>query len=176
MHHLQGTASNPHQQDNRINALQYDGLKALLPALARFLSKKTVLMAWVEALYTYASGKSPFLEGLVSWSKWMGSFPVQDSITESGAVAKDVLAFSQDLPSLHDSWGDIMLNLPHEIRGDITAITPSRFFAETSASSADSLLPTQPDGIALSSSSLSTVSCLDSAGREVGVLSIWLSK
>ena len=146
--------------------------------LSGFISKKFVVMAWIEARYTFTFGGQDFpidFGGLRQWCVWVEGKPVRDGKFDTHELFQDVMDFHQDLVTIHDEWSVMLYAHPDEIWGSIAAFTPSRFLAQNSATTVNSLAPKLLGKGTYSDSPLCTVSEVASSGAGFAVLSVWPS-
>ncbi|KAL9121120.1 MAG: hypothetical protein Q9187_002326 [Circinaria calcarea] len=147
--------------------------------LSSFISKRFVVMAWIEARYTFTyggHGTSIDNTGLREWSVCSESKPVGRDEYDNQKLSQDVMDFYRDLLRIHDEWGVTLYTHPDEIWGSIAAFTPSRFLAPNSSTTVSSLVPKPLEGTTYSSSPLCTISQGSSSGAELAVLSVWPSR
>ncbi|KAI9737346.1 MAG: hypothetical protein M1834_009500 [Cirrosporium novae-zelandiae] len=138
--------------------------------LERFMSLKFVVMAWIEAWYTLSLAIN--FPSFAELRGWVDS--CKQSSTERQNVYRDLSDFSADLDMIHNSWRTTLFQRPHEIWGDVTAFSQSRFFARTSTLRVTSFPPTKSKK-EQSSQPLATISKVEPNGKEIGVLSAWPS-
>jgi hypothetical protein len=141
--------------------------------LSAFLPQKTTLMAMTEAFYVFGKGQPPNTKALHSWSDWELKYASRGNMGDLRKLAEDVGEFGLDLDNLHTLWGPGLVAAPQIIWEDITAYTPSRFFAQTNATAVTFLTPLIPKHEDLSTNPLSTISAVSASSCELGVLSIW---
>ena len=175
MYHLQSTI--PTHEFTRIRrvdqGIPMDIVDDIFGMLSAFLPQKTTLMAMMEAFYVFGKGQPPNTKALRSWSDWALKYASRENLGDLRKLAEDVREFGWDLDNLHTLWGPSLAAAPQIIWEDITAYTPSRFFAQTNATAVTSLTPLFPKHEDLSTNPLSTISAVSASSRELGVLSIW---
>jgi hypothetical protein len=175
MHHLQSTI--PTHEFTRIRrvdqGIPMDIVDDIFGVLSAFLPQKTTLMAMTEAFYVFGKGQPPNTKALHSWSDWALKYASRGNMGDLRKLAEDVGEFGLDLDNLHTLWGPGLVAAPQIIWEDITAYTPSRFFAQTNATAVTFLTPLIPKHEDLSTNPLSTISAVSASSCELGVLSIW---
>ena len=149
-----------------------------LRIMSLFLSKKRVLMSWVETLYTFALKDEP-KAGYVKMQEWsrdtqsLEERHIQPDIKD---MANRISAFAEDLIMMDYYWVETLHASPHQIWNDITAFTPSPFFQSTSATSVTSLAAIGYGNSLQSSKPLASISTETNDSKAVGVLSVWPSR
>jgi hypothetical protein len=148
----------------------------LFELVAKFLTMKLSLMVWVEALYTFSNC---YISSCISRIQRLG-IALHDRYDSSlklsiKTLANDISEFAADLANLHNAWHETLTLTPHEIWGDVTLFTPSRFFVGTSASSLEDLAPKADRGVGDDSRPMFAISANSRDGQRIAILSIWPS-
>lgn len=127
---------------------------------SEYLRNGLSIMVWVEAWYSFHTATNvPIPEHTTSNTRTIevANFAVlQNTIGDlSRAMSLEVIQnankfhfylseaqeFVQDMILLQTEWGKVLSSSPHEIWGDVTIFTKSRFFVSTKAASAECLAP-----------------------------------
>ena len=179
IHHLRNMissrADSHYDNCNDSGTRTWSAISDVINLLSQFLSRRLVLMAWIEAYYTFTDSSRYDVEGLNEWAIWTKSHFAECNTCRNGCPYQDILDFSQDLINLHDEWSTTLFAHPYEIWGSITAFLSSRFLAKTTSTVVNELAPKPHNGNAPSNAPLCTISEVTSAGTELAVLSIWPS-
>lgn len=114
-----------------------ENLEELISAIHKFFSLKICVMVWVEANFAL-KGRLPIeeLQDLVSQWKTYSKKRNDSDIENSGKKLKE---FCLDMQNLVREWGGALQQRPHEIWNDLTAFSKSKFFAQSSALSVQTL-------------------------------------
>ncbi|OCL06693.1 hypothetical protein AOQ84DRAFT_410359, partial [Glonium stellatum] len=147
-----------------------------LNALSNFLRNRFVITAWIEACYTFRTNPKTF-----ELNSWFSSEPNSRemlNITDRRTAELYQLTheLSADLKALEGDWGAMLAKNPSSIWEETSAFTPSKFIAYNSATRVHSIVDNKPPLTSCSSRYLCKISEVDSAGRFMGVLSIWPSR
>lgn len=151
----------------------------LSKALHQLLSQKFVVMAWIEAYFTFEKQNNikSSLELLQSWTtQSIGTLGMMSPETDKSDLHLDFSDFAAYLVRLNDEWGSKLGQSPSCIWEETTAFTPSRFVAQSSATEVTSLFADKPIGMDVSTRYLRKVSEVSSDGLYVSLLSIWPSR
>lgn len=147
----------------------------LLSTLIQFLSQPRVLMAWIEACYTYRH--IPVTEHLRNWSteahQLQHSFLQQCDLLPQAAL--EISKFAQYLRELENDWGPNLLKTPGCIWEEVTAFSPSSFLM-SSAIKFHSLKSGTPIGPRKGGREMNKISQTTLEGTFSAVLSIWSSR
>ena len=163
-------------ESSHLAIIPQEKFKDLMKALARFLTLKKVLVAWMEAAYVLC--RIPEREMLQEWSLWM-TINKSNLSLEDLMVAKtnsDCMELCRILKDLQDQWGDQLLRSPKTIWEEATAFTPSRLLSQTTDTKVDTLIKDAPVGPTISTKCLTKISEASGDGLYVAALSIWPSK
>lgn len=132
IHHVVGAF---HTKTTSSNSSQ---IADMAQVTSEYLESKLQMMAWVEALYTFASaGDIAALSGLSTTIADMLEKPQSD---ECKLPTQDIQELIKDLSLLNHDWGLALSTNPAEIWGDVTLFTRSRFFQTTKAATLESLV------------------------------------
>lgn len=181
MHHLSASAtktSAPHKGRNEDFNAKLAGLQR---TLSRFLSSKLILMSWVESIYLcmLKRERDQLFNAMKNVPLLITSeelYTLRSSTLEPAEpLGRELADFAKDLITIDEDWGDKLQKSPHFIWQDITAFHPSRFLAQTRATSFVSMSAQRPYGIQ-STKPLSTISEEANEGQDIAVLSIWPSR
>jgi hypothetical protein len=150
--------------------------RQLLLELSRFMGQKLTLMAWIEASYTYAV--IPDIQTLLDWGQRQSNLVPEEHLekAEFQFLFQDVVELALYLANLDRYWTTKLTQSPGCIWDEVTAFTPSRFLAQTTATIVKSLVATSPREAGLSTKYLRRISETTSDGQRVHVLSIWPSR
>lgn len=178
--HLVDTVCRPSRSRGIAQPQVQRSFDSMVTSIAQFLSQTFVLMAWVEALYMFqsivGSGHSLIHTNMQKWSAGFEALDMLQINNSFPHLSSSVLAFAKDLAVMHHLWAETLTHSQEQIWKDITTFTPSRFFAETTASNVDYMpqsINGQPD---LGHIPLCTISAESPGGSELGVLTIWPSR
>lgn len=152
-----------------------DKLVEILSFIDGFLKSKLGVMTWIEAVYLFSSVGYCFGQ-LKSWAEFGSKEKFRRENPELFRTASETLELYRDLRLLESAWHTALMSKPHEIWGDVTAFTKSRFLQSTKAVEVNSLAPVSPWKDALSGLPLCTISQTSSNGAKLAVLSVWPSK
>jgi hypothetical protein len=178
-HHLlsmetPGRIMNAHQ----LKSLQHN-IRKVVTALGEFLLSRLIPMVWVELKYTFGKQSKEhdtIHNALIKWAQWAQNLDLSELPSDSDEVPSAIAAFAEDLMTLHQLWGDTLLDSPHQIWNDITAFTSSPFFVTTKAVTVKYLIAESSSRSGFSSTSLSKISRDDPNTDLLAVLTIWPSK
>ncbi|KAF2177985.1 hypothetical protein K469DRAFT_754797 [Zopfia rhizophila CBS 207.26] len=158
------------------SCLESEKLSELLRTMLKFLSLKSILMAYIEASYVFRV--IPPVSVLEKWSREILSPRATIKIESSSftKVIDDAIELSRYLNVLHKEWGSQLLQSPKCIWEEATAFTTSRLVDHTSNTQVRTLIMDAPRTESISSRYLSKISELSEDGKTVAILSIWPSK
>lgn len=174
IHHLHSTMTDLPLTTGGTNCITSEDYKELLLTAAQFLSQKLALMAWVEA--SYISSHPPAHDKLLQWALWAEKCLERDASLDAKKVIKDALEFSKDLERLKHDWNEHLSKSPASIWKQVTAFTPSRFLAQSTAVRFTTLAPDSLCRGSTSTKYLCKVSEANYDEQFVGILSIWPSR
>ena len=179
INHLHGTINKTDASGISVASQEFKLLENITSIFSKILKIPVLLMAWLEAFNTF-SEDPPFWEGLRAWANWLldqATVPNQSGFKPNiVATCRETLEFSSDLESLYRNWGFLLKISPEKIWDGITAFTPSRFLASTTATVVNSLAPKSSGSERTAKNPLCTLSELASGGDFVAVLSVWPSE
>lgn len=144
-----------------------------LAAVQEYLSRKFALMAWIEASYVFGFRSIRLETNFGHWLMSNVNVPCRCNLKQLGS---DYLEFDGYLRQLDIEWGTQLDQNPTCIWEEVTAFTPSRFLAQTTAFTVNSLTATRTKDEKSSSQPLCKISEASSDELYVGVLSIWPSR
>jgi hypothetical protein len=151
-------------------------LKKLLRTLKTFLTSKFGLMTWVEVIYTYKGSHKTIHQKLLEWAEGAPKLSRGSSTQELENLSSLLRALVTDLHRMHELWGDTLQAAPNQLWNDVTAFTPSPFFAKTSAVTVKKLISESARLAELSSRPICQIS-RDLTGSDLlAILSIWPSR
>lgn len=158
-------------------AVAYDSLLTkCIRTLKTFLTSKFGMMAWVETIYTYQMNHKKIHQKLLQWAESSSTFSNGSFIQELDKISDLLRALVVDLRRMHDLWGDTLEATPNQLWNDITAFTPSPFFAQTSALSVKKLTSESARLAGLSARPLCQISRDLDGSDLLAILSIWPSR
>ncbi|EMD61400.1 hypothetical protein COCSADRAFT_192355 [Bipolaris sorokiniana ND90Pr] len=155
-----------------------DIIEKLTTILARILLNRLLPMVWVELKYTFekrSDAHDALHTALLKWSQWIQSYDLGWLPGDSASVPPAIIAFAEDLSTLHQFWGDTLVAGPHHIWQDVTAFTSSPFFVTTGAVAIKSLVSERSHWSGRSSVPLSKISRDDPKTDFLATLTIWPS-
>jgi hypothetical protein len=156
-----------------------DIIEKLMSILAEFLLNRLLPMVWVELKYTFEKkldAHDTLNTDLLKWSQWIQSYNLEWLPDDSASVPPAIIAFAEDLSTLHQFWGDTLVAGPHHIWQDVTAFTSSSFFVTTSAVTVKSLASERSSWSGRSSVPLSKISRDNPNTDFLATLTIWPSR
>jgi hypothetical protein len=167
--------------DHVIDALRYNrnAIKlstAILPSLAKFLSLKRPLMAWIQA--SYVLQRIPAANSIEEIPRAISSLRVDEDVAKDllPRLVADTTELARYVRVLDKDWGRQLLLSPKDVWEEITAFTPSRLIEGTRHTQVHALIMDPPRVQSISSRYLSKISELSEDGKTVAILSIWPSK
>lgn len=148
----------------------------------KFLTERLSLMVWVEAWYSLCI--SPYESQKVIAARFASLRDrVVNILTRNQNPVRiehylsDLRDFINDLTQLHAAWGLALKGSPHDIWGDVTVFTKSRFFVSTTAAHAQCLAPEIKSGTDVDAKKVVkptfSVSMSSADGRQLAVLAIF---
>jgi len=148
--------------------------QTLTTSVLDFLSRKGTLMMWLESLYLFGNGIWYF----DSFQFWVAADMGRISAgqNQQNTLVTELLSFFDYLSTLEREWGVSLRIAPQTIWQDLTAFNPSRFFLQTTATTARFVGSTEFDSDSLSRVCLCTISEDLPDGSLMAVLSIWPSR
>jgi len=162
-----------------------DAVGSLVKVLKLFLAKPKVLMAWIEAHYLSSQSFDewnllslcPIDETLSNWADWAMQ------VTKSGNIIRELTNvcttlkdFDRDMQNIQSHWSGNLQKNPELIWNEVTAFSRSKFLLETIQTKTTTLAPDSLGSSKNSTTSLCTISNIDTSGKLVAVLSIWPSR
>jgi NACHT domain len=145
----------------------------ILTAVQEYLSQKFALMAWIEASYVFGFRGIRLETNFGDWLLLNVNAPCRCNLKQLGS---DYLEFGGYLKQLDIEWGTQLDQNPACIWEEATAFTPSRFLAQTTAFTVNSLTATHTRDEKSSNQPLCKISGMSSDELYIGVLSIWPSR
>jgi len=156
-----------------------DIIEDTVSVVGEFLLNKLLPMVWVELKYTFQkeSRKHELLHKTMNdWALWIQTCDLGWLPIDLQNVPPAVIAFAEDLSTLHRFWGDTLIDGPHHIWQDVTAFTSSSFFVTTGAVTVESLVSASPGWSGRSTVPLSKISRDDPETDFLAVLTVWPSR
>jgi hypothetical protein len=156
-----------------------DIIEKLTSILSEILLNRLLPMVWVELQYTFEKrldAHDALHTALLKWSQWIQSYDLGWLPDDSASVPPAIIAFAEDLSTLHQFWGDTLVTGPHHIWQDVTAFTSSSFFVTTGAVTVKSLISERSHWSGRSSVPLSKISRDDSKTDFLATLTVWPSR
>ncbi|RAR02007.1 hypothetical protein DDE83_008718 [Stemphylium lycopersici] len=156
-----------------------DVIEDTLSVIGNFLLNKLLPMVWVELKYTFEkeSRKHDVLhKAMIDWALWIQTCELGWLSNDLQNVPPAVIAFTEDLSTLHQFWGDTLIDGPHHIWQDVTAFTSSSFFVTTGAVTVESLVSARTGWSGRSTVPLSKISRDDPNTNFLAILTIWPSR
>jgi hypothetical protein len=151
----------------------------VMTTLGEFLSSKFIPLVWVELRYTFEKTSKrhhAINETLLLWASLAPDLEVPVLSRQFENLPSVVSAFAGSLTTLHELYGDTLVESPHQIWNDITAFTSSPFFATTKAVAIKPLVREDTNRIGSSLVPLSKISRDHAEMNLVAILTIWPSK
>ncbi|EHK17642.1 uncharacterized protein TRIVIDRAFT_210425 [Trichoderma virens Gv29-8] len=179
-HHLKYLVEKAEYSSELDQPAHLASFEACLDTLKRFLNLKLNIMLWIEAVYTFEGGaeliKSCAKE-LKAAAASLVNLLTNDTFTSSRleTLYRDISEFAVDILEIEASWNSTLCSRPHEIWGDVTLFTQSRFLQPTSAASLECLSAGGQSGNGNRKARFS-VSETSSDGQRMAVLSVWPSE
>lgn len=149
---------------------------------SRFLTNRLSLMVWVEAWYSLCTTpyelQQPVAGRFTSLRDRIGNILIQKGLDmKKEHYLSNLREFINDLIRIHAAWGSVLKRSPHDIWGDVTIFTKSRFFGSTKAGSTQCLAPEMISGTDTDANKATkptfSVSMSSADGRELAVLAIF---
>ncbi|KAK1825634.1 hypothetical protein QBC39DRAFT_270676 [Podospora conica] len=139
-----------------------------------FLSRKGTLMMWLESVYLFGTRICHFDD----FKAWVAADVGRGSRgqTHQSTLGTELWSFFDYLYTLEHEWGASLQTAPETIWQDLTTFNPSRFFLQTTATTARPVGSTGFDSDFLSGSCLCEISEDLPDGSLMAVLSIWPSR
>ncbi|KAL1850418.1 hypothetical protein Daus18300_012952 [Diaporthe australafricana] len=117
-----------------------------------YLANSSSIMVWVEAWYLLRASPN----ALDYWAR-SNFAALRDSIVDLCNISRhdggvehyvsELRDFVNDMIALEGTWGSVLCKDPHEIWGDVTVFTKSRFLVSTKAAAAQCLAPEMMAGV-----------------------------
>jgi hypothetical protein len=156
-----------------------DIIEKIMSVLGNILLNRLIPMLWVELKYTFEkqTEKHDALHTiLIAWSQWIQTYELEWLPEDLPGVPPAIVAFAEDLITLHQFWGDTLIDGPHHIWQDVTAFTSSPFFVTTGAVTVKCLVSGRSDWSGRSTVPLSKISRDDPNTDFLATLTIWPSR
>ena len=172
--HIEPTLSGFRTQAGEVDAVTES--YPVLPALAAFLHKRFVLMAWIESTYTF--GEVPYWETLRQWSQALLALceKSNDPQSDSKALLKDAHEFSDYLENLDVYWTRKLMQSPECLWEEVVAFTPSRFLPHSESAIVESVACAPSGQRELSTRWLTRISETSPTCTSMFVLTVWPSR
>lgn len=144
----------------------------------QFLTSPLSLMVWIEAWYRFYNFNTLTNEMLPLLRDRLVNISTRKRHHERIELyLSDLRDLVSDLVHLNAAWGTVLKENPHDIWGDVTVFTKSKFFVSTKAASAQCLAPEMICGTAIDTAKLVkptfSVSMSSADGRHVAVLAVF---
>jgi hypothetical protein len=158
------------------SSTRYEDLGNLLDVTALFLGAPLNVMVWVQAAYTFQ--RKPAQDVACARDSIQILKEKTDVVVPLRVhqMAAELVEFVSDLEKVEAEWGENLRHGTAEIWNDLTAFTPSRFFARTSALSVHQIHPGLTDNQFIARLPLFTMSNTSPDTTYLAVLGIWPSK
>lgn len=136
----------------------------------RILKSPLTLMASLEALYTCSLDVALSTENL-RWGQKNGGSASRHELASRNVIA-ELDDLGADLAQIDKKWGDVLNLDPGQLWEDVTAFTPSRFLAQTSALSVHEVKPAEDKDASLDGPPLFSISQTSKDFRWLAFLSV----
>ncbi|KAF2174878.1 hypothetical protein K469DRAFT_685203 [Zopfia rhizophila CBS 207.26] len=109
----------PNLEDSGIFVFQEEKGRQLCDLLSGFLSRRSILIAWIEAIFLFQ--KSLIHEPLRKWCEIHINSYESSALTSQQHLFMEILAFCDELKQLHRDWGSTLAKSPSSIWVEPTA-------------------------------------------------------
>lgn len=149
---------------------------------SQFLTNRLSLMVWVEVWYNLCTSphetQQVISERFISLRDRIINILTQKQLAmRIEHYISTLRHFIHDMIQLHAAWGSVLKRSPHDIWGDVTVFTKSRFFVSTKAASAQCLAPEMISGVHIDANETVkptfSASMSSANGRQLAVLAIF---
>jgi hypothetical protein len=128
--------------DSAADPTRRQKLMRLFDLIDKFLAHPIVVTVWVEAALLF-QGKKALIVVNEILETFRDSFEACPDLKEYSSTVKTLTLFAHDLQRIDEHWSSLLESSPHEIWGDVSSFTKSRFLCQNRGVAVETFAPSR---------------------------------